>query len=141
MPAKSLCFVDTNIFVYNLDTSDATKNVLATKLIDRLLLSGTLVVSNQIVRELANVYVTKLNTISLVPIKEYITEILEPNIHGFDDVGLIYNGLFCMTKHGVSFYDSLILQAATDAGCTTLYSEDFQHGHTYGTVQVINPFV
>jgi predicted nucleic acid-binding protein len=39
------------------------------------------------------------------------------------------------------FYDAAILAAAQQLGCQTLYSEDLNHGQTYDTVQVINPFL
>ena len=41
----------------------------------------------------------------------------------------------------LAFYDALILAAALEAGCETLYSEDFQPGRRFGDLTVINPFV
>ena len=38
-------------------------------------------------------------------------------------------------------YDALILAAAIEAGCETLYSEDFQHGRRFGDLTVVNPFL
>ena len=43
-------------------------------------------------------------------------------------------------EHELSFYDALIVAAAQDAGCRTLFSEDLQHGHKFGTLTVENPF-
>ena len=40
----------------------------------------------------------------------------------------------------LSSYDSLIVAAALDAGCKTLYSEDLQHGQQIEGVTVTNPF-
>lgn len=43
--------------------------------------------------------------------------------------------------YGYSFYDSLILAAALEAGCSTLYSEDMQDGQVIeGKLTVRNPF-
>lgn len=44
-------------------------------------------------------------------------------------------------EHGLSFYDALIVAAAIEAGCDTLYSEDMQHGRTIGGLTIINPFL
>jgi len=44
-------------------------------------------------------------------------------------------------RHGVSAFDSLIVQAALDAGCDTLFSEDLQNGRRFGALQVVNPFL
>jgi predicted nucleic acid-binding protein len=44
-------------------------------------------------------------------------------------------------KLGCNIYDALVVAAALDAGCTTLYSEDFQDGQVIeGTLTVRNPF-
>ncbi|MDH4216365.1 MAG: PIN domain-containing protein [Gallionella sp.] len=43
--------------------------------------------------------------------------------------------------YGLSWYDSLIVAAALDAGCDTLYTEDLQHGQVIdGKLTVFNPF-
>jgi predicted nucleic acid-binding protein len=44
-------------------------------------------------------------------------------------------------EHGLSFYDALIVAAAVEAGCDTLYSEDMQHGRTIGGLTIVNPFL
>jgi predicted nucleic acid-binding protein len=41
---------------------------------------------------------------------------------------------------GFSFYDSLIVAAAVDTGCSTLLSEDLQDGRTVQGVKIVNPF-
>ncbi len=42
--------------------------------------------------------------------------------------------------HGLSFYDALIVAAALEAGCDTLYSEDMQDGRAIGELTIRNPF-
>jgi predicted nucleic acid-binding protein len=45
-------------------------------------------------------------------------------------------------KHGYNIYDALVVSAALEAGCTTLYSEDLRDGQTIdGQVTIRNPFV
>jgi len=43
--------------------------------------------------------------------------------------------------HGLSFYDALIVASAIEAGCDILYSEDMQHGRTFGGLTIVNPFL
>ena len=43
-------------------------------------------------------------------------------------------------SHGLSPWDALIVQAALDAGCDTLVSEDLQAGRRFGALLVVNPF-
>ena len=44
-------------------------------------------------------------------------------------------------RYQVSHWDGLILAAAKESKCSTLYSEDLQIGQTYETITVINPFL
>lgn len=45
-------------------------------------------------------------------------------------------------RYGFSWFDSLIVAAALECGCQTLYSEDLQHGQLLDTtLRVVNPFV
>jgi predicted nucleic acid-binding protein len=43
--------------------------------------------------------------------------------------------------HGLSFYDALMVAAALEAGCDTLFSEDLQYGRRIGRLAILNPFV
>jgi predicted nucleic acid-binding protein len=43
--------------------------------------------------------------------------------------------------HSLAFCDALIPAAAIEAGCETLYSEDFQHGRRFDRLMVVNPFL
>jgi predicted nucleic acid-binding protein len=44
-------------------------------------------------------------------------------------------------SHGFAFYDALIIAAAIETGCDTLYSEDLQHGYAIGGLTIVNPFL
>jgi len=45
-------------------------------------------------------------------------------------------------QHTFSYWDSLIVAAALDAGCDMLFSEDMQHGQTIdGRLTIISPLV
>ena len=41
----------------------------------------------------------------------------------------------------LSVYAALIVAAAIEAGCDTLYSEDMQHGQVLGSLRIQNPFI
>lgn len=45
-------------------------------------------------------------------------------------------------QHGYNIFDALVLAAALEAGCTTLYSEDLHDGQIIaGGLTIRNPFV
>lgn len=51
-------------------------------------------------------------------------------------------GLLLAEKNQLSLYDAMIAATAILAGCTVLYSEDFQHGMLLGgSVIITNPFL
>jgi len=43
-------------------------------------------------------------------------------------------------RYQVSHWDATIIAAAQELGCSTLYSEDLNHGQNYDGVRVVNPF-
>ena len=54
---------------------------------------------------------------------------------------LIQDAIDCSILNELSFWDALILAAASAAGCSTLYSEDLNAGQTILGVRVQNPFL
>ncbi|MEJ6783515.1 PIN domain-containing protein [Aminobacter sp. Piv2-1] len=45
-------------------------------------------------------------------------------------------------RNNLSFYDALVVAAALRANCTTLWSEDMQHGRVIdGRLRIANPFM
>ena len=53
-----------------------------------------------------------------------------------------HRGALDIARHTqFSFYDSLLIAAASRAGCRILYSEDMQHGRTVDNVTITNPFL
>jgi predicted nucleic acid-binding protein len=54
---------------------------------------------------------------------------------------LYSEGLALQSRYRMSWYDALIVCAAQQAGCNTLYSEDLQHGQRFGSLRVVNPFL
>jgi prevent-host-death family protein len=53
---------------------------------------------------------------------------------------VIVEAMELVTTHRLSFWDSVMLAAAAQAGCRFLLSEDMQDGFTWRGVTVRNPF-
>ena len=43
-------------------------------------------------------------------------------------------------RYGFPIYDATIAASALESGCTTLFSEDFQHGQKLEGLTILNPF-
>jgi predicted nucleic acid-binding protein len=134
-------FVDTNIFVYSVDPTMGTKFHRSKSLLAELMADGRLVISTQIVREFSNVYLKNVAVRDVSALIDLIDASLAPYVETSENVRAIKDAIFLTIGKGISFYDGLILQAAADLGCSTLYSEDFQHGRVYSGVEVVNPFL
>ena len=44
-------------------------------------------------------------------------------------------------RHGLAYWDALMVAAAQQQGCGVLLTEDLQHGQGYDGVRIVNPFV
>ncbi|HTE69877.1 MAG TPA: hypothetical protein VK942_14135, partial [Actinomycetes bacterium] len=56
------------------------------------------------------------------------------------DVALILAASQLEERHGLSFWDALIVEAARRSGATRLLTEDLQSGREIGGVRIENPF-
>lgn len=137
--AEGKVFFDTNILVYSADNKDLRKKEIASKLISDAIDSGNGVISTQCLQEFFNVAQKKLN-ISKEAAKEYV-EFFADNIPVVKiSVPLILSAVDISIKSQFSFWDSLILSAADDTGCATVYSEDLNDQQIVGGARIQNPF-
>jgi predicted nucleic acid-binding protein len=55
---------------------------------------------------------------------------------------LVNDSIRLFKQYRFSYWDSLIVAAALEAGCSILYSEDLQNGQIIdGTLRVVNPLL
>lgn len=130
-------FLDTNVLVYAYSEDDLLKRSQA------LAINGQPErwLSTQVLTEFANVFHRKLR----VPWPDVQVALLEIsvgfNIHA-NTAATILKATQIAQRYGFSWFDSLIVAAALECSCETLYSEDLQHGQLIEqTLQVVNPFL
>jgi predicted nucleic acid-binding protein len=137
--AESKTFVDTNVFVYAIDGSEPRKRDVAR----RVLASGEygrFVVSAQVMGEF---YVTVTRKLA-----ERLSE--EEAVNGLSrledypavsvDTALVKAAIETSRTNRISYWDGLIVAAATRAGCGRLLTEDLGDGQQIGSVRVEDPF-
>jgi predicted nucleic acid-binding protein len=135
-------FLDTNIVVYCFDNTDTRKQETAKELLTYAVTSRMGVVSSQVLQEFCNVASnSKRLNLEITRTMDYVNLILQPLHKIVTTPTLLGNALTIRKERQYSFYDSLILAAALEAGCTTLYSEDMQHGQTIASIRIVNPFL
>jgi predicted nucleic acid-binding protein len=138
---EGLFFLDTNIFVYSFDATSPTKQVIARQLIQHALVSGQGAVSSQVVQEFLNVARRKFtHPMTTTEAQEYLHVVLTPLCQHYPSLTYYDYALRLQEETGFSFYDALIVTAAMELGCQTLWSEDLQHGRTLHGLTILNPF-
>lgn len=133
---RAEAFFDTNVLIYTLALDDP-RNARA----EELLAPGG-IISVQILNEFVSVARRKL-LMSWPEVAEALDafRVLCPSPLPIT-VRLHESALTISEKHGYGIYAALVIAAALEAGCATLYSEDFQDGQTIdGQLTIRNPFV
>ena len=129
---------DTNNLLYADDADAGAKTNAARDLLRHAMSTRTGVVSTQVLQEF---YVNARRKLHLdgaaarARVEVYL---------GFDVVtitpALLLAAVDLNRLDSVSFWDALVVRAAEQAGCDTLYSEDLQAGRRFGALRVVNPF-
>lgn len=134
-------FIDTNIFIYSFNTENPRKNDIAKRLIADALENGTGIISYQVIQEFLNVATQKFaKPLTFKDSQRYLNVVLEPLCEVFSSSELFHKALEIMDQWRCPFYDSLIVSAALQGDCATLYTENMQHNQTIKDLTIKNPF-
>lgn len=127
-------FFDTNLLVYTL----SAETVKAERALSLLRSGGH--ISVQVLNEFAHVGLRKLK-LTIAEIEAVMkATLLTCDLHDLK-LGDTVAALALVERHGFPFYDALIAVSALKAGCSTLWSEDFQDGMKVdGKLTIRNPF-
>lgn len=131
-------FVDTNILVYAVDSTEEASR--KRQIAREILLLPQLHLSVQVLNEFITVARNpkKLN-LSRDQESRWLREWFEFKIAGITFL-TFQKALELHLSYQLSHWDSLIIASAEEIGCSIVYSEDMSHGQKYGGIQVINPF-
>lgn len=137
MSAKT--FLDTNVLVYLFDDDEQDKQECAREILEDAE-PGELVLSTQVLSEF---YVT---------VTRKLAQPLGPTLAAeavdwlgllsvvSTDTALVRSAIQTSRSSQLSYWDGLVVAAATRAGCERLLTEDLNDGQQFGSVQVENPF-
>lgn len=128
-------FLDTNVLIYAFALDDSRASTA-----EALLGKGG-VVSVQVLNEFTSVAIRKLH----MPWREVrealdVLRVLCPSCLPLT-LATHESAVVLAEAHALNIYDALIVAAALEAGCTTLYSEDLQDGWLVEKrLRIRNPF-
>jgi len=131
--SASDAFFDTNVLLYLLSEDDTKADRV------EVLLNAGGIISVQVLNEFAAVAARKL-AMQIAEIKEILSAIRAVCTVKPLDVETHELGLELAERFRYSIYDSMIIAAALRAGCSTVFSEDFQHRQNIERLTIIDPF-
>ena len=129
-------FIDTNVLVYAYSNDDLVKKAQALLTLQ----SSEAWLSTQVLIEFANIYSRKVK-VAWPGVETALNELLNDFAVHPAAGGTIVHATRLAQRYGFSWFDALIVAAALECGCETLYSEDLQHGQLIEqSLRVVNPF-
>ena len=139
----ALFFLDTNVFIYALLSSEPLKRQRALQLVEQALAGRQGCVSYQVIQEFANVSTRKFaKRFTHDQCKQFIEAAMQPLNRVASSPELLNAALGLQAETRYSFYDSLVIAAALQANANVLYTEDLQHNQLIaGTLRIVNPFL
>jgi predicted nucleic acid-binding protein len=137
-----LFFLDTNVLVYTFDETAPEKRQIAQQLVRDALSTRQGIISTQIVQEFLNVALHKFkHPMTVSDAQIYLRTVLIPLCQQYPSGSFYERALLVKAETGYSFYDTLVVTAAIESGCSILLSEDMQDGRIIQGLTIINPFV
>jgi predicted nucleic acid-binding protein len=131
--------VDTNILVYAADKSNIAKHSIASQVIGSVVLTKQ-PIPLQVLNEFYAV-VTRKGHLPAATAERIVRQFLSlPNLVTASPEDLSA-AMKLQQAHKIQTFDALLVATCARSGCTTFFSEDFQHGRTYGSITVQNPFL
>ena len=131
-------FIDSNVLIYAEASDEPKKQSIALALLRDLKLSGEGVISTQVLQEYANVALRKLG-LDANHVRHQLGAHLQFEVVQVTPA-IIQGALDLHQTRSLSFYDAMIVQAASVAGCKELFSEDLNAGEVINGVKIVNPF-
>jgi predicted nucleic acid-binding protein len=133
----SAAFFDTNVIAYAAGSAeeekakrDAARNLMQTR---------SITISTQVMLELYGVLRKKL-AYSADAASEWVQTLQGDTVVSLTAADVL-GAIAIARRYDISHWDGLILVAAENAGLDLVYTEDLNHGQTYGKVRVCNPFI
>lgn len=134
---KDRAFVDTNLLIYSISNDEDKKQKVEWLLQQPF----DFLISTQVINEFAHTCLRK----NLLPLAE-VRQLVEDFFLFFEvvlmDEPIISTAFDLKERYAYSYYDSLIVAAALNKGCSILFSEDLQHNQVLQSkLTISNPLL
>ena len=132
------CFFDSNIWLYLLLEKESEKSSIAKTYIESSILRNQVVISWQVLNEVCvNLLKKGFTEQQILATVKWLRSIA--TIQDFTEEVLLKASLL-RQKYFISYWDSLIVAAASESNCEFLISEDMQNGQKISNLTIHNIF-
>ena len=133
-------FLDTNVLIYAYDSSTGEKHRTAKDLLQSLWDSRKGCLSIQVLQEF-HVNITRKvpHPLGLEAAAQIVVDLSTWRVHE-PKIEDVHAAIRIHRRHGISFWDAMILQSAVRLGCKVILSEDLSADQEYEGLKIINPF-
>jgi len=136
---KMSCFVDTNLIVYAIDSSQPEKRRRAKGFLNRIINRHTLVLSPQSLNECYQVVTGRRSLMPRNEARLFVYALTEFCAAGYD-FEVTERAWQIQDRHGFSWWDCTLLASASLARCDFFLSEDLQHDREVDGLKILDPF-
>jgi predicted nucleic acid-binding protein len=134
---NGLAFVDTNIWLYAFIRGQSAEKTLVAQAI---ISNRRFLISTQVISEVCINLIRKAS-FSEPQVRELAAAFFEKHTVILPNEEIILFASTLRERHGLAYWDSLLISTASSAGATQFYSEDMQDGQVFeGRLQIVNPF-
>ena len=138
---KDKIFVDTNILIYAHDMDAGVKHDVANSIIEKIWEEKSGIISTQVVQEFyVNVTRKIPNPITPVLARGIILNYFSWHLEAIDPHTILFASEI-EERHVLSFWDSLIVAAASHSKASEILTEDLNHGQIIEGVLMENHFL
>jgi predicted nucleic acid-binding protein len=134
-------FIDTNVLLYAHDLSEPVKQPIAEGILSELWARRQGRLSMQVLQEFYYNATRKLKPGLGDDDAREVVRTLQAWKPIRTDEGMLESAWIYMDRFGFSWWDAQIVAAAKRADCSTLLTEDLQHGLDVDGMKIINPFL
>jgi predicted nucleic acid-binding protein len=136
--------VDTNVLVYRFDERFPGKKKIATEILRRGIIEGSVRLPHQAIVEFVAAVTRPIRghvilgqTDALREAEEFLKvfTVLYPN------EAMLRQAIRGCAAYQLNWFDAQLWSYAEHYGLTEIWTEDLQHDRLYGTVRVVNPFI
>ena len=134
-----MTFIDSNVFIYAIDSTSTPKQKEARRIVaEALAPHAPFCISAQVLAEFASVSIRKLK-MSVPLILEFISEMGRISRVVVDN-SLVARAVEIQGLYGIQFYDAQVVAAAERLKCDIILTEDLNDGQLYCGATAVNPF-